>query len=160
MTETVKAENAKSVIKPCTCSQFSTAGGATTGCTKTTLREFAPGHDAKLKTFLIKAGIAGEMVTWTLADGHPTSGQADAMAAKFKFGYMVSAGIQRAKDKAAEKAARKAEREAAKAAKKAPKVTAKVGRVTYTGRIDGDAFVYEVGGKERRTTKHTVIEGA
>ncbi|WP_328719148.1 hypothetical protein OHT52_06295 [Streptomyces sp. NBC_00247] len=103
---------------PCTCSQFSTGDGKTTGCVATTTRQFAPGHDAKLKSFLIKAGAGAQEVTRT-RDGIVTSGQAATMADGFKFGYMVQAGVARAKDKAAEaaiRAERKAEERAAKKA--------------------------------------------
>ncbi|WP_187645705.1 hypothetical protein [Streptomyces sp. TRM49041] len=65
---------------------------------------------------------------------------------------------------AGEKARKKAERLEAKAAAKAEgrtrkpkKVTAKVGRATFTGRMDGEHFVYEVKGKERRTLKFQAI---
>jgi len=143
---------APAVIKPCICGQYATDEGDT-GCTKSTLRDFAPGHDAKLKTFLIKAGAAGLEVTRTV-DGIATSNSAEGHAAAFRFGYMVEAGIKRHQAKAEEKAARKAARQA----KKAPKVTAKVGRATYEGRMEGDTFVYTVKGKERRTTKHTLVK--
>ncbi|MFI2634743.1 hypothetical protein ACH5A2_30825 [Streptomyces collinus] len=140
----------------CECSRYELEDGRNTGCKAETKRLFAPGHDAKLKSFLIKAGAAGELVTRVAEDGHRTSGQADSLAAKFTFGYMVKAGVTRARDKAAEKAARAEQRKAKKAAPKAKtpkKVTAKVGRATFTGHMDGDHFVYEVKGKERRTLK-------
>ncbi|MEU9589855.1 hypothetical protein AB0D84_09000 [Streptomyces sp. NPDC048193] len=142
----------------CECSRYELEGGQTTGCKAETKRLFAPGHDAKLKSFLIRAGAAGELVTRVAEDGHRTSGQADSLAAKFTFGYMVKAGITRARDKAAEKAERAAARATRKAAPKTPKkVTAKVGRATFTGRMDGDHFVYEVKGKERRTLKFQAV---
>ncbi|WEH15014.1 hypothetical protein [Streptomyces sp. VNUA24] len=150
---------AKTTAEPvaCTCSQFATADGQTTGCTAETKRLFAPGHDAKLKSFLIKVGAEGTEVIRTV-DGIASSADASTHAAKFAFGHMVAAGITRAEGKAAEKAERAAARAARKAAPKAPKkVTAKVGRATFTGHMDGDHFVYEVKGKERRTLKFTAV---
>ncbi|WP_200308843.1 hypothetical protein [Streptomyces adelaidensis] len=135
----------------CTCSQFATEDGRTTGCQAETKRLFAPGHDAKLKSFLIRMGAEGTEVIRTV-DGIASSADASTHAAKFAFGHMVAAGITRAETKAAEKAERAAARAARKA--KAPaKITAKVGRATFTGHMDGDHFVYEVKGKERRTLK-------
>ncbi|MET7828501.1 hypothetical protein ABZT23_27955 [Streptomyces sp. NPDC005386] len=129
----------------------------TTGCTATTKRTFAPGHDAKLKSALIKWGAEGHEVTRD-DDGVNTVADASTHAAKFPFGHMVAAGIARAEAKAAEKAERAAARAARKTAPKTPKkVTAKVGRATFTGHMDGDHFVYEVKGKERRTLKFTAI---
>jgi hypothetical protein len=152
---------AKKTAEPtrCECSRYELEDGRTTGCTAETKRLFAPGHDAKLKSFLIRAGAAGEMVTRVAEDGHRTSGQADSLAAKFTFGYMVKAGVTRARDKAAEKAARTAQRKAKKAAPKAPKpVTAKVGRWERTGIVEGDTFTYtDAKGATKTTTKFTVI---
>jgi hypothetical protein len=153
---TTAAKTAQAEATRCECSRFELEDGQTTGCKAETKRLFAPGHDAKLKSFLIRAGAAGAMVTRVAEDGHRTSGQADSLAAKFPFGYMVAAGITRARDKATEKARKAEERAARKAAPKAKapkKVTAKVGRATFTGHMDGDHFVYEVEGKERRTLK-------
>ncbi|MFJ9817919.1 hypothetical protein ACIRU3_22185 [Streptomyces sp. NPDC101151] len=126
-----------------------------TGCTATTKRQFAPGHDAKLKSFLIKHGAAGHDIRRN-EGGVATSASAEQHAARYAFGHMVAAGVKRAEEKAVEKARKAEERAARKAAPKAKapkKVTAKVGRATFTGHMDGDHFVYEVKGKERRTLK-------
>ncbi|MGW4884042.1 hypothetical protein [Streptomyces murinus] len=154
---TTAAKTAQAEATACTCSQFATADGRTTGCKAETKRLFAPGHDAKLKSFLIKAGAEGAEVIRTV-DGIASPADAATHAAKFAFGHMVTAGIKRAETKAAEKAERAAARAAKKSAPKAPKkVTAKVGRATFTGHMDGDHFVYEVKGKERRTLKFQAI---
>lgn len=83
----------------------------TTGCTATTKREFAPGHDAKLKSALI---------TWGAVDADVRRGithdTAEGWAKRFTFGYMVVEGIDKAKGKLADKA----ERAAKKAAKGKP----------------------------------------
>lgn len=47
---------------PCLCRAYRTASGRTTGCTESTSGTFAPGHDAKLKSFLIAAGVDSEKV--------------------------------------------------------------------------------------------------
>lgn len=84
-----------------------------TGCVATTKREFAPGHDAKLKSFLITHGAQGHDIRFGI-----TLGTAEQFAKQYTFGYMILEGIA----KATEKANAKAEREAARAAKKnAPK---------------------------------------
>lgn len=88
----------------------------TTGCASTTRNLFAPGHDAKLKSFLIRHGALGHEVRRT-EGGVATSAEVLAHADRYEFGHMVRAGIA----KAEEKAKAKAEREAARAAKKAAK---------------------------------------
>ncbi|MFC7825621.1 hypothetical protein [Streptomyces sp. NPDC057375] len=155
---TTAAKTATATAEPtrCECSRYELEDGRTTGCQAETKRLFAPGHDAKLKSFLIRAGAAGEMVTRVAEDGHRTSGQADSLAAKFTFGYMVKAGITRSRDKAAEKAARAAQRKAKKTAPK--KVTAKVGRWERTGTVEGDTFTYtDAKGATKTTTKFALI---
>lgn len=83
-----------------------------TGCQATTKREFAPGHDAKLKSFLIEHGAQDHLIKFGI-----TSGTAEDFAKQYTFGYMILEGIEKAKGKLAAKA----EREAARAAKKAAK---------------------------------------
>jgi len=116
---------------PCECSKYDALVNAqlteenlangdyevfTTGCNATTKREFAPGHDAKLKSFLIR--YSGPEYDVRRNDGGVSvSASAQGHADRYEFGYMVAAGIA----KAAEKAKAKAEREAARAAKKAAK---------------------------------------
>ncbi|MFG2358061.1 hypothetical protein [Streptomyces sp. NPDC048521] len=125
----------------------------TTGCTATTKRQFAPGHDAKLKSALIRWGALGLDIRRN-EDGVATSASPAKHASRYAFAHMVTAGVKRAQDKAAEKARKAEERATREAAPKTPKkVTAKVGRATFTGHMDGDHFVYEVKGKERRTLK-------
>ncbi|MGW4345593.1 hypothetical protein ACWEL8_11030 [Streptomyces sp. NPDC004690] len=159
-----KTETAEAT--PCECSMYDAlpadlteeqvASGdfeiLTTGCTATTKRQFAPGHDAKLKSALIRWGALGLEIRRN-EGGVATSASPTKHAARYAFAHMVTAGVKRAEAKAAEKA----ERAAARATKKsgpAPEVIkAKVGRVTYQGHMDGDHFVYEVKGKERRTLK-------
>ncbi|WP_051853355.1 hypothetical protein [Streptomyces sp. NRRL S-146] len=166
--KTAQAETAADELKPCECAAYDALPAdltdadietgdfevLTTGCTATTKRQFAPGHDAKLKSALIRWGSLGLDIRRTDEGGVATSASADKHAARYAFAHMVTAGVKRAEAKAAEKARKAEERAARKAAPKAPKkVTAKVGRATVTGHMDGDHFVYEVKGKERRTLK-------
>lgn len=118
---------------PCECSKYEAAIGGqlteenvasgnydtfSTGCVATTKREFAPGHDAKLKSFLITHGAQGHDIKFGI-----TLGTAEQFAKQYTFGYMILEGIAKAK----EKLDAKAEREAAKAAKKAaPKAERKL----------------------------------
>jgi len=159
----------------------------TTKCTATTKRVFAPGHDAKLKSALIKWGAEGHDVTRD-DDGVNTVADAATLAAKFPFGHMVAAGISRAEAKAAARAEREAAKNdpAKKAAKKAlrqakqamttaldeakadagvrgykrepQEVTAKVGRWERTGTVEGDTFTYtDAKGATKTTTKFALI---
>ncbi|MGP2442767.1 hypothetical protein [Streptomyces sp. JW3] len=158
-------------LKPCECAAYDAlpadlteeqvASGDcevfSTGCTASTERQFAPGHDAKLKSALIRWGALGLDIRRN-EGGVATSASADKHAKCYAFARMVAAGVKRAQDKAAEKAHKAEERAARKAApSKSKKVTAKVGRATFEGRMDGDHFVYEVKGKERRTLKFQAI---
>lgn len=110
----------KSAKTPCECSKFSilvnlrqTEDGnltwdaeLTTGCGgRETKRTFAPGHDAKLKGFLIRAGLAGHEVRCG-----DISGDAITMAERFGFGQMVRSGIAGGLIKAEIKKLRKGQR--------------------------------------------------
>lgn len=143
-----KTATAEVTATACTCSVVTarTEDGKTltTGCTATTKRTFAPGHDARLKGFLIRNGAEGNTVR--LGDNGPAQ-TAQQVADGFGFGHMVADGIQRA---AAREFARTL-RETVKAAKKSHEtpreVTCKVGRWTYEGVItdsptEGPQFTY------------------
>lgn len=105
--------------RECQCGNFANAEtGDRINCTAETNRTFAPGHDAKLKSFLIRTGAAGGNIRMLGSDTLVTPVQA---AGIYGFSHLVSAGII----KAAEKAEARANRKAARAAKKAePKPTA------------------------------------
>ncbi|AGK80457.1 hypothetical protein ACH4KO_00500 [Streptomyces anulatus] len=181
------AKTAQAEPAACTCSQFATEDGRTTGCAAETKRLFAPGHDAKLKSFLIRMGAEGVEIIRT-TDGIASSADASTHAAKFAFGHMVAAGITRAEGKAAAKAQREAAKNdpAKKAAKKAlrqakqamtaaldeakadagargykrepQEVTAKVGRWERTGTVEGDTFTYtDAKGATKTTTKFQLV---
>lgn len=148
----------------CTCSVVValTEDGTlvTTGCTQTTKRKFAPGHDARLKGFLIRNGVEGNQVRIG-NEGELTTAQA--VADKFGFGYMVAEGIKRG----AERLFKATLREVAKSAKKSHEtpreVSAKVGRWTYEGVItdsptEGPQFTYtSAKGVQTTTTKFTRV---
>ena len=137
----------------CACSLFVavTASGQTarTGCTATTRRTFAPGHDAKLKGFLIRAGREGMLI-------RTPEGGADQLPAKvaerFGFAHMVREGIARPK------ATRKA-----KAAPAPRTVTAKVGRWEYEGTLTAGGKIFTYRDRQGRTLmaeKFRVLAGA
>jgi hypothetical protein len=91
-----------------------------TGCKATTKRDFAQGHDAKLKSRLIKWGSRGVEVL-DRRTGEATSAQQ--VANRYGFAYQVATGIALAQAKQEKRAAaadRKHARRAAKA--QAPKV--------------------------------------
>jgi hypothetical protein len=148
----------------CTCSVVvaiaETGEKLTTGCTATTRRTFAPGHDARLKGFLIRAGIAGHTVR---VGDDDAARDAQAVANQFGFGYMVAEGIRRGAEREFRKTLREVAR-SAKASHRTPaKVTAKVGRWTYEGVITdspehGPQFTYTTRqGVQTTTTKFTRV---
>ncbi|MFD7998494.1 hypothetical protein [Streptomyces mirabilis] len=182
-----QAENTTAEKKtPCECSRYSVLANVreadngdltwdeelTTGCEAGARKLFAQGHDAKLKSFLIRAGAAGHEVR---RDDGGVLSMADAAthAKHYTFGHMVAAGIERAQAKAAKKAERLAAKEAAhkealtryaarqtrkiqaklaKAEAAKPKtVKAKVGRWTYEGEVTDAGFVYKAKNGERKT---------
>lgn len=131
----------------CRCSAVVTASGETTGCTRTTTRTFAPGHDAKLKSLLGAALANGEMVTVTTGGNAAEMSPLEAAGLMGNFGQMVVAVAEKIrakreraanhKAKLAANAAKRAEAAAAKKAAKAKETrepaTAKVGRWERTG---------------------------
>lgn len=119
-TTTAAAKTAAAAAAPianaCLCSTFAVITGhltlgngqpdtteETTGCDAVTAREFAPGHDAKLKALLIRAGVDGLEVR----QGSITS-SAQKAASQFAFAWMVEKGIERGRAKAAARAEKKA----------------------------------------------------
>ena len=149
--------NATATKTACTCSLiriFAEDGTlTTTGCVATTKRTFAPGHDARMKGFLIRAGIAGHKVRIG-ADGEERSAQA--VADQFGFGNQVRDGIANGQARAlAPKKSRKA-----KAEPKPETVTAKVGRWVYEGVLDVHKvwFTYtDKKGTVRNSKKWTLV---
>lgn len=111
-------------LTPCRCAAFSvlvnlreTESGdlvwderLTTGCPGTlTGRDFAPGHDAKLKGFLIRWGVEGHEVTYN-DGGSALVGGAIGMADRFGFAQQVRSGIAKGLIKAEIKKLKRGER--------------------------------------------------
>lgn len=135
----------------CACSLFVAVAAdgrdTRTGCTATTRRTFAPGHDARLKGFLIRAGRdrlhVREVGRGVAHDQHPVQ-----IAERFGFAHMVRDGIARA-----------AKPRKAKAV--APRtVTAKVGRWFYEGTMDDRGnFTYTQKNGQVFTTAFAKVQG-
>lgn len=94
-------------LKPCTCSLFTAYNlendtEVTTICNSQTGRDFAPGHDAKLKGNLIRWAILG----YEIRVGGVTK-SAEGWAESFGFGYMVANGIKASRERIEAKAAKK-----------------------------------------------------
>ena len=146
MNTTAKIAKTATAPHACACSGFKAVDIVgtvrTTSCNATTRRIFAPGHDARLKGFLIRAGREGLLIQT------PEGGDLlDAMqvADRFGFGHMVRDGIARNTKKVAKKAQ--------------PKVTAKVGRWFYEGFVTegGALFSYtDAKGNSKTATKFAV----
>jgi len=108
---TVEAPKASNDPRPCECSFFEVLvnfrdnpeeGGeplyddvVTTGCTSTTRKMFAPGHDAKLKSLLIKYGALDEEI-YRLEGSVRVSASADNWATRYGFTDQVCSGIDKA----------------------------------------------------------------
>lgn len=155
MTKTTKTAKA---LHSCECSKFEAhIEGSdvtfTTGCNAQTVRTFAPGHDAKLKSALIAWAILG----YEIRKGDATR-SAEGWGDDYSFGYMIRGGIVRAEARAA----RKAEKAIAKATKrverKAKTVSAKVGRWVYEGTLIDGTFTYlDKKLNAQHTTKFTLV---
>jgi hypothetical protein len=140
----------KPALHACACGNFKAidAAGrtvATTACNAETRRTFAPGHDARLKGFLIRAGREGHLIR--------TEGGADQLPAKvaerFGFAHMVREGIARPK------ATRKTKKVVAPRT-----VVGKVGRWTYEGTVTTGGGIFTYTDRQGRTLmaeKFTIV---
>lgn len=81
-------------VRACQCQFYRTAAGRTTGCTATTTSKFAPGHDAKLKSFLVLAGADGEQVIQGYG-GVEVTASAVEQAQYIGYGDHVADGVDR-----------------------------------------------------------------
>lgn len=91
-----------------------------TGCGATTTRTFAPGHDAKLKSFLIRHGALGHDIRRN-EGGVASSASALDHAKRYDFAHMVAAGLTKAAEKAEARRTRAANRARRTADKADPK---------------------------------------
>lgn len=142
-------------LRNCLCSAFSFGsygpdGSADsfedygTGCTQTTTNLFAQGHDAKLVGFFVRAELAGEEIATVTGGLRVTFGGAVQAAGTISEALAMKAQAQldAAKARLAKKAAADTRKVAKKSAKAVEAVEAsrlaniKIGRWTYTARID------------------------
>lgn len=122
-------------LKPCTCSTFTAYDldrdvEYTTSCFAQTARDFAPGHDAKLKGNLIRWSILG----YEIRQGDATK-SAEGWAESFGFGYQVRNGIANHQKKVAAKVAKMEAKQRSKAISKAITETTKM---LKEGVVDAD----------------------
>jgi hypothetical protein len=68
---TTSAPQSTSGARPCECSQWADPDGVGTGCTRTTRRIYAQGHDARLASWLVGHQAAGRQVR--RGDGVPVT---------------------------------------------------------------------------------------
>lgn len=148
------AKNTKTAkaLRPCACSTFTAYNTEadveyTTGCNAQTARDFAPGHDARLKGHLIRWAVLG----YEIRVGDTTK-SAEGWAANFGFGYMVAAGIKRTQERAAAKTEKLMKKIDKKVKAEVKFVTAKVGRWTYEGSLLNGKFTYQNKNSEVVTT--------
>ena len=136
-----------------------------TGCTATARKTFAQGHDAKLKSALIKWGAEGYEIRRD-DGGVAVTGDAFTMAREFAFHDMVVSAIARRGEKARKAMERKEARRFAKeqpaseptAPEEPATVKAKVGRWEREGTVDGETFTYaDSKGETKSTTTFTLI---
>lgn len=122
--------------QPCECSIFVALTSDTeedgeeftTGCFGTeTKAMFAPGHDAKLKSLLIRAGADNLEIRYA-EGGLSVSSDAQTVADKYGFGSQVASGIAKLQGKRVAAEARLAERAKAAEAKEADKAAKKAAR--------------------------------
>lgn len=151
---------------PCLCSTYAVRvvldDGAEerqiTGCEVQTTSKFGPGHDAKLKSLLIKAGVDGNSVIKTAEGAEHVLSALDA-ASEFGFAAIVSKGIDKARERAEARERREADKLAKAEARRATPgpAQAKVGRKIVDGVVldDGQTFEYTVttGAGDEATTE-------
>jgi len=143
-------------LLPCQCKDYADAQtGERLECDRDTYRNFAPGHDARLKGFLIRVGRAGHKVKVMGSDEVVTPVKA---ASRYGFAEMVQDGVRRPEKRPA--------RPFAPGRRERPSETpqtARVGRWEYRGRLrrygDHQEFVYrDRKGNERRTPAYELIK--
>lgn len=126
-----KPTKAKAVATPCACSLYYGTDGKgealSTDCEAVTVRTFGPGHDAKLKSLLIKTAVAGEDVI-KVVDGTETELSPVHAAEEYGFRDLVEKGVETHRAKIAKRDEAKAERERKANERRAAKDEAKAER--------------------------------
>ena len=120
-TKTTKTR-AKTPEKPCGCYAIPDAELPFTyeSCGRLTGSEFAPGHDAKLKSALIECAVAGQPITQVI-NGKAHKADPRAIAAERGWVKFIDRAVEVATEKAERKAKQEAERQAARDEKAAAK---------------------------------------
>lgn len=142
-------------LLPCQCRDYADAEtDERLQCEQDTYRNFAPGHDARLKGFLIRVGRAGHPVRILGSDEVVSPVKA---ASRYGFAQQVQDGIRRAHGRPFVP-----ERRSKTAAPAGAPQTARVGRWEYRGRVrqeDGRrVFIYrDRRGNERRTPEFELV---
>jgi hypothetical protein len=115
----------------------------TTGCSQTTTRVFAQGHDAKLVGFLVRAQLNGDEIAQI--DGGMRTTYMDAVHAARTFSEELAIKAQAQLDAAKARLAKTAAREAAKTARASAKKAAAVAPepATRTATIKRGRWTYE-----------------
>lgn len=121
-TNTVVSVVAEVAEVPCACRAV-LVDGKLPACKRTTKRTFAPGHDAQLKSRLLRAEVAGSSVAWASDPNTPVS--VYEVAGQHGFGHQVRDGVVRARRLQQEKDDRKAARDAVREANRATREAAK-----------------------------------
>jgi hypothetical protein len=147
---------------PCACSFYEVEIGddaetmeyQSTGCDGQTRSTFCQGHDARLKSLLIKAGIAGHAVRYE-ENGMTVVTDALTAAAPYGFASKVASGIERGRAKVA----RETRHEAATAAPEPTVVRIKVGRWVYEAVLadDGSASYTTAGGAVKVVAAERIV---
>lgn len=142
---------------PCACSLYkvlvSEGEVIETHCTATTVRSFVPGHDAKLKSMLIKAAIAGHEVERTNDDGTETFLTARQAAEDFNFASHIDKGVETHERREAEKAERKARADEKRAAAQAKRDAEKADRDAAREAKKAEAAAKREADKQEREAK-------
>lgn len=114
--EEVKPVKTAKAATPCACASFfikSAEDGSLSGtdCTAMTVNTFGPGHDAKLKSLLIKAGVEGATVVRVEGDVYTDMSAVEA-ADEHGFASQVEKSVEAKRARVQEVAARRAEQAA------------------------------------------------
>lgn len=146
-------------LLPCQCKDYADAStGQSLSCDRDTYRNFAPGHDARLKGFLIQVGRAGHKVRVAGSEEVVTPVKA---ASRYGFASQVQEGIRRGPRKAHSRPFGSGT-PTSPARKPGAARTARVGRWEYRGRLQKvggqQYFIYrDRRGNERRTPEFELV---